>query len=450
MYDSFEHRIKEKLSNPPKFKYSDKPLAIAKFKLENNKKLRVLWVFAIIISALFFVSGFLLNNFIYENNKHKSISHSTSKALNNITKKDFILKNDTVYKEKIIYIHDTFYEKNFYDKVNNENNNDFVYGNLVHFSSLVPFPHYFNSHFSNINNKFNFNYYRYIQPSFLSTNFFPNNNTSSNIYSNKNIMDNSGSKTHDKWNNIAKLSLKTYFLTYNRHFDTSFFLYLQWLNNLAKEELMKRKSLDFKLKKFFTGFEPAGFEIESMGGGLLSMVFSKPEMSIYTGLNGKVLFHNGTKFTIGVRWISYHGEFKSANIGEYDFPPKPNNKDIYDGIYFDQNYFLVPIGLEYHIRHNRIFNPYIGMGWALKYYVSNLIKYEFHDINTFEEFKITQSLKKPMDYTNYWFKTGVNYSFNRKFGSSLEASYFFSTKKYNYNFLNLNAFSLSLNAYYRF
>lgn len=448
MNDIDENIINKHLNNPPEFEYSEKPWVVAKSKLDYERKIKRFALWGFLLGFLLLGILALIGNYWY-NKRFQDYKNTINTAEKTTIEKAQLITNiDTVYKEKIIYIHDTLYKTIKITKtISSPYDSRLGYINRNRLSSSIPIPGYnSNSIFSTnrsdiINNRI---YGKASLPSGYSALSYSNPilNTKSN---------NSVSKKQVRINDFDLLLIKLNYLKYKRKIGYSDdYQYQKWLENLAKSVAKEKGTFKYKFNKFMTGFNPVGYEIEGQTGGAYSLTFKKSNIGIFTGLNGKVLFENGLKATIGINWVDYHGEFKAEDINPGDFPNVPNNGDIFDGIYMDNSYWLLPIGIEYHINHNKAIHPYFGIGWAMKFGVEDVIKYEFHDIDTYKEYITNKSIDESMSFKNYWIKTGMEFNWNKKFSNSFELSYYVSNKKYEFNFSKLNYLVLNLNTKYRF
>jgi hypothetical protein len=250
---------------------------------------------------------------------------------------------------------------------------------------------------------------------------------------------------------ILRIPIRLNELRYERAIVTiKDYRYNIWLIELARKSEKNRKSLTYKLNKIFTGFSVSGYELEPNIGSLISVALRKNEFNFIAGIDTKVLFHNGLKLVSGLKWSTYNGEFKPGEIEKNDFPPAPENEDIFDGINVNESYFILPVGLEYHFYHSKSIHPYVGLGWALRFGIKNSYEYEFHDIETYKEYNITKVFNKSLESENYWLKSGISYDFNYNFGSAIEASYYFGPNDYKYTHNRLRALIFTLNMHYRF
>ncbi len=434
--------IKKQLNNPPEFEFNEKPWIIVKSRLTYDRKLRKVGAFALLSGILLLGLMAIVGNYWY--NKKLQIYKNTTNTVDNIRKNrhEIIFNTDTIYKEKIIYIHDTLYKTIKIVKpispIPTENN--IVSLNMHKLNN-------YKSIFSIGRNNF-FNNFNYKIGGLPLTLGFTNN---SNRIQNNSIPYYREQNKQSRLNEIERLMFKLNLIKYKRNIGYGQnYQYNKWLNELASKVAKEKRTLKYKMSKFLSGFNEVGYEIEPKIGGVYSLVFKKSNIGLLTGLNSKVLFENGIKAAIGVNWIDYHGEFKAVDIVDGDFPKTPNNGDIFDGIYFDNSYWLLPLGLEYHFNYQKTFHPYIGIGWAMKFGIKDIIKYEFHDIKTYKEYKINKTFDESFDYSNYFLKTGIEYNWNKNYSNSLEFSYYFSNKTYKYNYSKLNNLFLTLNVKYRF
>ncbi len=444
MNDIDENIIKEKLTNPPDFEYTDKPWIIAKSRLDFNRKLRRYGIYTLAFLFLLTASLVAIGRYWYISKLDK-INEERLKLTNKILPNGSNIK-DTVYQEKIVYVHDTIFKKVY---INTGNKKKSLNRNLPGFfpvsiynKNLVGLFYKPDSRLARLN---------YLNAGsiriFSGLTAIKKSESIGNLYTKNNT---ESSENKQKWNPVIKLSTKRLFVKNNpKIINSDDYLYKQWLINLSKKIAKKKNSPSYKLEKMLNGFNVFGYDLGIEGGGLLSLS-GVPSTGYVMGISGNLLFENGFKFTTGVKFIINNGEYRTQNISSQDFPPAPDTKDIFDGIYFNSSFWVIPVGFEYHfVKVGKIY-PYMGMGWAMKSGTLNTVEYELHDINTFEEYKISNSFNGPVDLNNYWIKTGLNMNFSNRIGSSLEASYLFGTKKYEYNYLKLRSLIFSANVYYRF
>jgi len=438
MNDVNENIIKKYLTNPPEFEYNEKPWIIAKSRLDYTRKLKRFGLFAIILGALLIGLTAFIGEYWYNKRINDKISINSMSNKQTRNKLDLLTKTDTVYKEKIIYIHDT------------------IYKTIYSIKHVSPSPSEMVS--INLNNRLKSKSIFPLRRNFLLDRLSKGKSNSpysfSSIVYSKPIMSeipNNSKNTQHHYSSFEKIPIKLLLLPFNRNLEYgNNYRYNKWINELARKVAKEKGTLKYKINKFVLGFNIVGYEIEPKIGAMYSLSFKKSTLGLFTGINGKALLENGIKFTVGVNWIDFHGEFKAGSISNSDFPEVPNNGDIFDGIYMDYSYWLLPIGVEYHINHSNAFHPYIGIGWAMKFGVTDLIKYEFHDIKTYQEYKINKSFVESNNYNNYWIKSGIVLNWNKKYSNSLEFAYYFGNKSYNYDYLKMNSLILTLNAKYRF
>ncbi len=444
MNDIDENIIKDKLTNPPDFDYNDKPWIIAKSRLDYTRELRKYGIYILAFLFLLTASLLAIGNYWYTS-KLKKINDNRLKSTNKVLPNGSNVR-DTVYQEKIVFIHDTIFKKVY---VNSGNKKKSLNRNLPGFFPVSTYNKNLVSLFYKPDSQPAF--LNYLNPGsiriFSGLTAIKKSDFIDNLYNENNA---EGSENKQKWNPVIKLSTKRLFVKNNpKIIDTDDYLYKQWLINLSRKIAKKKNSPSYELVKMLNGFNVFGYELGVEGGGLSSLS-GVPSTGYVMGISGNLLFENGFKFTTGVKFIINNGEYRTQNISSQDFPPAPDTKDIFDGIYYNSSFWLFPVGFEYHfVKIGKIY-PYLGMGWAMKSRALNTVEYELHDINTFEEYKLSNSFRGSVDPNNYWIKTGLNMSFSNRIGSSIEATYLFGTKKYEYNYLKLRSLIFSANVYYRF
>ena len=444
MNDIDENIIKDKLTNPPDFDYSDKPWIIAKSRLDYTRKLRKYGIYT--LALLFLLLAFLLaiGSYWYTS-KLKKINEDRLKSTNELFPNNSNT-TDTVYREKIVFIHDTIFEKVFVDTGKKKKSLNRNLSSPFHVSM-------YNNNLLNLAK----NSGKGIKLSVFSNPAMQGLFTRLTAIGNNNILYNPLTESNtvkkekvQRWSQLLKLPLRMSQINYKRkNISISDYLYKKWLADLSNKITKRKNSLSYKLSKALNGFNIFGYEIKGEAGGLISLS-GVPSTGYVMGLSGNLLFENGFKFTIGMDFIANQGEYKTQNISSQDFPPAPDTKGIFDGVYFNSSYWLVPVGFEYHfIKIGKIY-PYLGIGWIVKSGTLNTLEYELHDINTFKEYKLSNAYHMPADLNNYRIKTGLNINFSDKTGSSLEASYLFGNKKYEYNYQKLRSLMFSAIVYYRF
>lgn len=452
MEDSFEHNIKDTLSNPPEFDFNDKPWIIAKSKIDQELKFRRYGKYLLVLTLLLVALSVLLTSLWY-NNIFNGITQSKENSfLQNSKNKQTEVFADTVFKETYVYIHDTVTKTIYVHTEPKPVNYAISYTPGFSISplslSLSLFannrfepskPNYFaNSDFAKNSrnailgiNSFNELYVDYLPASLNSL------NTNLKI---------------NKLKNFSELPSKLMMLkSHKKATINDLLLYNKWLRKLTNKVAKEKQTPRYKINRFFNGFKIAGYEIEPSLGTMMSIVLSKPQFGVFTGIDSKILFKNRMKFTAGINWTNFQGEFKVKDISENDFAPVPETNGFYDGLHWDNSYLLLPVGFEYHFVSKNSIYPFLGAGMAIKFNNINTLNYEFHTKDgDFEEYKIIKSFNEPTVVSNYWLKTGLNYDFNYHFGSSFEVSYLWDKNSHDYNFLKMRAFIFALNSHYRF
>jgi len=448
MEDSFEHIIKDKLINHPDFDFNEKSWIVAKSRLDNERKLRKYGIYAFIVAMILATFATLIGKVLYDN-RVKELKNKIE-ILNNKNNQTSLILTDTIYKDKIVFIHDTLY-KTIYTEQNSHDLQDISNLSLGIFSqNQIAFNTVLLRGIGTLNKLSHIGFtelglYRSLQ----NNSILQMNKLSS---SNSDLIDDISSLDENRFSkNVLKLPIRFQLINHDlKNRITRDYSYTKWLNDLTRKVVDDKKTLTYKFSKFLTGFKVYGYEVEPLAGSMVSFALNKTEFSFFTGLDTKVLSQNGLKFTAGLRWINYKGEFKAKDIKVNDFPPLPDNVDIFDGIYVSESFWLLPVGIEYQFNHKRKLRPFLGLGWEMRFGILNSYKYEYHDIKTYDEYIIAKDFERAAEFRIYWFKTGLNYDYNYHIGSSVEASYHIGLTNYTYNHDRIKALSFTFNTHYRF